>query len=118
MRLQKHAKDPSGLRTQAGGPNLHTDLGCSGLTAGSAVRTLYSIIYDAPGAWTDAHGHIHHGGGEPGDPVWAKLSPAARDDLTGRAIIELAALTGNREIHAQIVKAASALLSHADAAKS
>jgi hypothetical protein len=74
------------------------------------VRTLYSIIYDAPGAWTDAQGNIHHGGGGPGDPVWAKLSPAVRDDLTGRAILELAALTSNREIHAQIAQAASALL--------
>jgi hypothetical protein len=33
-----------------------------------------------------------------------------RDDLTGRAILELAALTSNREVHAQIAKAASALL--------
>jgi hypothetical protein len=105
-----HAQDLSGCQNQAYDPSLLPDFGRLGLIKTSAVRTLYRIIYDAPGAWTDAHGQIHHGGGGPGDPVWAKLSPAVRDDLTGRAILELAALTGNREVHAQIAKAASALL--------
>jgi hypothetical protein len=90
------------------------ELGRLGTTAVSAVRILYSITYDAPGAWTDTQGHIHHGGGEPGDPVWAKLSPEVRDDLIGRAILELAALTGRREVHEQIAKAASALLKASD----
>ncbi|HTS30123.1 MAG TPA: hypothetical protein VMH81_29830 [Bryobacteraceae bacterium] len=76
----------------------------------SAVRILYRMIYDAPGAWTDSEGHVHHGGGGPGDLAWYQLSPAARDDLTGKAILELAALTGNREVHDRIARAASALL--------
>jgi hypothetical protein len=113
MRLSTNVKDPSGLPKQAYGLQ---DLGRPGLTAVSAVRILYRLTYDAPGAWIDARGHIHHGGGGPGDPVWAKLSPAVRDDLTGRAIIELAALISNREVHAQIAKAASALLRHVDGA--
>jgi hypothetical protein len=110
MRHHNHAQDLSGRQNQAYDPSLPQDPGRLDLTRASAVRILYSIIYDAPGAWTDAQGHIHHGGGGPGDPVWAKLSPAVRDDLTGRAILELAALTSNREVHAQIAKAASALL--------
>jgi hypothetical protein len=110
MRHRNHVQDLSGRHNQAYDPSLLQSLGHLGCTSVSAVRILYSMIYDAPGAWTDAHGHIHHGGGGPGDPVWAKLSPAARDDLTGRAILELAALTSNREVHAQIAKAASALL--------
>jgi tyrosinase len=77
---------------------------------GSAVRILFGIINDAPGAWIDAQGHIHHGGGGPGDPVWATLTPAIRNDLVGRAITELAALTRNAQARTQIVKAASSLL--------
>jgi hypothetical protein len=83
----------------------------------SAVRILYGIIYDAPGTWIDGQGQLHQGGGGPGDPVWAKLSPAVRDDLIGRAILEIAALTANREVHAQIVKAASALVKETSACK-
>jgi hypothetical protein len=105
-----HVHDLSGRQNQAYDPSLLQDLGRLGLTSVSAVRILYRMIYDAPGAWTDAQGHIHHGGGGPGDPEWAKLSPAVRDDLTGRAILELAALTSNREVHSLIAKAASALL--------
>jgi len=117
MCYRNRVHDLSGRQEQACDPSLIEDLSRLGHTAVSAVRILYSITYDAPGAWTDARGHIHHGGGGPGDPVWAKLSPAARDDLTGRAIIELAALTSNREVHAQIAKAASALLTDASGAK-
>ena len=102
--------DLSGRPSSAYDPSLLPDFGRLGLTKVSAVRTLYRMIYDAPGAWTDAQGQIHHGGGGPGDLVWAKLSPAVRDDLTGRAILELAALTSNREVHAQIAQAASSLL--------
>ena len=86
------------------------EMGRLGTTAVSAVRVLYQITYNAPGAWTDAEGHIHHGGGGPGDPVWAKLAPEERDDLIGRAILELVALTGRRDVHDQIAKAATALL--------
>lgn len=110
MCQSEHVQDLSGRQNQAYDPSLLPDFGRLGLTKVSAVRTLYRMIYDAPGAWTDAQGHIHHGGGGPNDPVWAKLSPAVRDDLTGRAILELAALTSNREVHAQIAKAASMLL--------
>jgi hypothetical protein len=110
MRNVNHVQDLSGFPKQAYDPSLLEGRGRLDLATVSAVRILYGMIYDAPGAWTDAQGHIHHGGGGPGDPVWAKLSPAVRDDLTGRAILELAALTSNREVHAQIAKAASALL--------
>ncbi|HLK69365.1 MAG TPA: hypothetical protein VKU19_38305 [Bryobacteraceae bacterium] len=107
MFRRSHAQDRS-VR-QGYGPRLE-ELGRLGTTTVSAVRVLYSIIYDAPGAWTDAEGHIHHGGGGPGDPVWVKLSPEIRDELIGRAILELSALTSRREAHDAIAKAASTLL--------
>ena len=84
----------------------------------SAVKRLYKIVYDAPGAWTDPEGHIHHGGGGPGDPVWAKLSPSARDELIGRAILELAVLTSNRDAHRQIAQAAAMLIANPKASGS
>jgi tyrosinase len=83
----------------------------------SMVTILYGIINDAPGAWMDAQGHIHHGGGGPGDPVWSKLSPGVQESLAGRAIIELAALVPNRALREQVVKAAAPLLGKSVAAQ-
>lgn len=118
MHRRNQGQDGSARLNQEYDSGLLQELGRLGISTVSAVKILYGIIYDAPGAWTDAQGHIHHGGGGPGDPVWAKLSPAVRDDLVGRAILELAALTGNREVHGQIAKAATALLRKGNTAAS
>jgi hypothetical protein len=87
------------------------------ITATAVVKILFGIINDAPGAWIDGAGHIHHGGGGPGDPGWSRMASAVKDDLIGRAILQLSSLASNAAVKADVAKAAKGLVAKAHAAK-
>jgi tyrosinase len=72
------------------------------VSALAAVRVLFGIINDAPGVWIDGQGHIHHGGGGPGDPALSRLAPRVRDDLLGLALTELAGLASQPRLQTEI----------------
>lgn len=76
----------------------------------AVARILFGIVNDAPGAWIDGQGHIHHGGGGPGDPVLHRESKEAFDGLVGHAITELAGLIAHTKTKADIKAAAAPLL--------
>ncbi len=81
----------------------------------AVVKILFGITNDAPGAWIDPQGHIHHTG--PGDPVWSRLSAGVRNDLVGRAIEEIAALSSDRAVRENVAKAVGPLLAKTEAAR-
>ncbi len=74
----------------------------------SYVRILFGVINDAPGWVIGPDGKPHSVPG-PGDP-WMRLSAADRNELTGLAIHQAAALISNRKAGKEIQKLASKLI--------
>lgn len=75
----------------------------------SMVKILIGVINDAPGVVIGPDGKPHPVPGGPGDPVWAKLAAHQQDQLIGGAVRELAGLTQNASLRADLHRISTAL---------
>lgn len=73
------------------------------------VRILVGVINDSPGIVIGPDGKPHRVPGGPGDPPWARLSHAQRDDLMGHVLAEISRLVSHQDAQ-QSLKQLSAQL--------
>lgn len=78
--------------------------------AASFVRILFGVTNDAPGVVIGPDGKPHPVPGGPGDPLWTRLSPTARDVLIGLAVNELGAMHSNEMVGRSIQRLSADML--------